>query len=84
MDSPTKTRRALGRGCRSAVVTVVLALTAAACSGESTTSAGGDADGGTRLAASILDGEATTVDGEPFDLATLAGSDLVVWFWAPW
>ncbi|WP_404385157.1 redoxin domain-containing protein [Knoellia locipacati] len=27
---------------------------------------------------------ATTVDGQPFDGASLAGQDTVLWFWAPW
>ena len=27
---------------------------------------------------------ATTLDGEPFDGATLAGAPAVLWFWAPW
>jgi thiol-disulfide isomerase/thioredoxin len=27
---------------------------------------------------------ATTVDGKPFDAATLAGKPVVVWFWAAW
>ncbi|MGW7357257.1 redoxin domain-containing protein [Streptomyces sp. NPDC054802] len=26
----------------------------------------------------------TTVDGRPFDAATLAGKPAVLWFWAPW
>ncbi|MFG3658696.1 TlpA family protein disulfide reductase [Streptomyces sp. NPDC047706] len=26
----------------------------------------------------------TTVDGRPFDAATLAGKPTVLWFWAPW
>ncbi|MHC0429323.1 redoxin domain-containing protein [Streptomyces sp. O3] len=26
----------------------------------------------------------TTVDGKPFDAATLAGKPTVLWFWAPW
>ncbi|MBV7697540.1 redoxin domain-containing protein [Streptomyces sp. TRM70350] len=26
----------------------------------------------------------TTVDGKPFDAATLAGRPTVLWFWAPW
>jgi hypothetical protein len=39
---------------------------------------------GPRLSAEVFDGEATTVDGASFDLATLASKDLVVWFWAPW
>lgn len=32
----------------------------------------------------IFDGTAMTVAGAAFDLGDLAGSDLVVWFWAPW
>jgi hypothetical protein len=34
--------------------------------------------------AAALSGTATTVDGDVFDLGTLADADLVVWFWAPW
>ncbi len=34
--------------------------------------------------AGILTGPALTVDGSQFDLASLQGKDLVVWFWAPW
>ncbi|MGH3464332.1 MAG: TlpA family protein disulfide reductase [Kribbellaceae bacterium] len=26
----------------------------------------------------------TTLDGKPFDAATLAGKPVVLWFWAPW
>lgn len=26
----------------------------------------------------------TTIDGKPFDGATLAGKPVVLWFWAPW
>jgi len=32
----------------------------------------------------ILDGTAVTVDGAAYDLNSLQGKDLVVWFWAPW
>lgn len=39
---------------------------------------------GPTLDASVLSGTATTVDGSAFDLGDLAGTDLVVWFWAPW
>ena len=28
--------------------------------------------------------EATTVDGKPFDAATMAGKPVLLWFWAPW
>ncbi len=31
-----------------------------------------------------LDFQATTVDGEAFDAATLQGRPTVLWFWAPW
>jgi hypothetical protein len=36
------------------------------------------------IATTVLFGTATQVDGTDFDLASLQGSDLVVWFWAPW
>ena len=32
----------------------------------------------------LLDVTATTVGGDPFDGASLAGSPTVLWFWAPW
>lgn len=32
----------------------------------------------------LLDFTATTVDGESFDGASLAGRPTVLWFWAPW
>jgi hypothetical protein len=32
----------------------------------------------------VFEGEAVTIDGAPFDLGELAGTDLVLWFWAPW
>lgn len=44
----------------------------------------GGADPAQRLDESVLQGEAATVDGSTLDLASLAGNDLVVWFWAPW
>lgn len=31
-----------------------------------------------------FEGQATTVSGEPFELGSLAGKDLILWFWAPW
>lgn len=34
--------------------------------------------------AGVLTGIETTVGGDTFDLAQLRGTDLVVWFWAPW
>ncbi len=32
----------------------------------------------------VLDFEATTVRGEPFDGASVAGRPVLLWFWAPW
>lgn len=47
----------------------------------------GGSDGGTEAAdPSIvdLDFQAMTVAGTSVDADTYAGSDLVIWFWAPW
>jgi hypothetical protein len=43
-----------------------------------------DAGAPQRLSPATFEGQATTVDGQPFDLAALAGQNLVIWFWAPW
>ncbi len=41
--------------------------------------------GGEEIAvAKTLKFTGTTVDGEPFDGASLAGKPAVIWFWAPW
>ena len=42
--------------------------------------------GGTDDAAEsgLLDFDARAVDGSVVDVATLAGADLAIWFWAPW
>ncbi len=63
------------------LVALALALVAAGCGGSDDTTDGGS---GETLEASVLSGEAMTVDGETFDLGSLAEKDLVVWFWAPW
>lgn len=56
------------------------ALTFAAC--------GGDDAGGTEDAAvspeELLSFRAQTVSGDEVDVSDYAGSDLVLWFWAPW
>lgn len=39
---------------------------------------------GTAVAPKALRFTGTTVDGRPFDAATLAGKPTVLWFWAPW
>lgn len=43
-----------------------------------------DAGEGTAETPELLDFTATTVGGESFDGASLAGSPTVLWFWAPW
>lgn len=66
-------------------------LLTAACGGTAEEAAAGpeaeDAEvaaAADQLAASTFDTEAVTVGGEAYDLSQLAGSDLVLWFWAPW
>ena len=43
-----------------------------------------DAGEGTAGTPELLDFTATTVGGDSFDGASLAGSPTVLWFWAPW
>ena len=33
---------------------------------------------------SVFSGEFQTLSGETFDLGSLEGQDVVLWFWAPW
>lgn len=73
---------------------MAMAMLLGACSsdeGGTDTATGGDATSGADASSDLaaidpatFDGEATTITGEPFDLATVADADLVVWFWAPW
>jgi len=35
-------------------------------------------------AAGVLGFTGETIDGEPFDAATMAGKPALLWFWAPW
>ncbi|MGF1596950.1 MAG: hypothetical protein ACFCVK_08450 [Acidimicrobiales bacterium] len=72
------------RSARLAAVLLAVAFGAAACGGDEDTSAAAAERDGPRLETSVLEGQATTVGGDPFDLGTLANADLVVWFWAPW
>lgn len=73
-----------------AAAALSIALVASACGGtdaatdEATGAGSGELAAGSALDASVLSGTATTYTGETFDLATLAGEDLIVWFWAPW
>ncbi|MCK0117940.1 redoxin family protein [Isoptericola sp. S6320L] len=41
-------------------------------------------DMATEAVPAVYDFAATTLDGEEFDGASLAGSPAVLWFWAPW
>lgn len=43
-----------------------------------------EAPAGQTAADTVLAFTATTVEGEPFDAADLAGRPVVFWFWAPW
>ncbi len=65
---------------------VAAALALAACGGGDgggdATAAGGGADSVPE--AELLSFEAETIGGETVDIGDYAGSDLVIWFWAPW
>jgi thiol-disulfide isomerase/thioredoxin len=69
-------------GVRLLPLVFTAALLAAACGGR----AGGDSTvaGSTRVAPTAALANVTTVDGTPFDLASLDGRPAVAWFWAPW
>ncbi len=75
------------------------ALALAGCGTEDDASSGGAAAAGPSASGSSAAGQdgsgssavpealrftGTTVDGKPFDAATLAGKPTVLWFWAPW
>ena len=61
------------------ITSVLIAGTvlATACGGEG-------ASGPVASAPEQLVDEFETIDGETFDLASLQGEDVVLWFWAPW
>lgn len=66
--------------------TLALALGAAACGGDdagtaapSNGSSSGRVDDG-----AVLDFRAQSVDGSTVDVDSLRGTDVVIWFWAPW
>lgn len=80
--------RFLGRSARGGglVVLAALALTLSACSstaGPAPSAAGGPGSSqGAAVTALAFTG--TTLDGTTFDAATLSGTPVVLWFWAPW
>ena len=51
---------------------------------EGTTSADGEEDATASGESSLLFGQFETLAGATFDLGTVAGEDVVLWFWAPW
>lgn len=82
---------------RSRLTSIVVAagLALAACGGGSSSdqgagtagtpdAAGDGGSSGGEASAELLSFQAETVDGTTVDLGDFAGSDLVIWFWAPW
>ncbi|MEL7157500.1 MAG: hypothetical protein AAFN30_12975 [Actinomycetota bacterium] len=73
------------RRTRAVAVLFAAALALAACGGDD---GAGDAPlaagSASVLPAETFDGTAQTLEGEAFDLGQLAGTDLILWFWAPW
>ena len=45
---------------------------------------GDEATGAANPSSADLDFQAMSVGGESVDVGAYAGSDLVIWFWAPW
>jgi hypothetical protein len=83
---------------RLATAVVAAGLLVAACGGDTNTPAdtagvGGagvqaapdaDADDDGPAATRLLDFQASSVEGSTIDVGARSGSDLVIWFWAPW
>lgn len=64
---------------------VPLAVLLGACGQDVTTSAGTpDPADSSQATPELLDFTSTTVDGDAFEGASLAGKPTVLWFWAPW
>lgn len=63
---------------------VAAALALAACGSGDGGTAAADGDTGSVPEADLLSFEAETIGGETVDVSDYAGSDLVIWFWAPW
>ncbi len=63
---------------------VLLVLFALVGCGTGSTSAGSDAAPGGSSTVSALTFTGTTLDGQQYDAATLAGKPALLWFWAPW
>jgi cytochrome oxidase Cu insertion factor (SCO1/SenC/PrrC family) len=81
--------RSGGTRRRTATLAVFVAcLLATSCGGSSdeasTAPSTTAAPAGDVLPASTFEVTATTVDGDSYDLSQLAGTDVILWFWAPW
>jgi len=66
-----------------AIVVVLMVTVLSAACGTTADSRAAEADGGA-VGAQPLDFSAATTEGRPFDGSTLAGKDVVLWFWAAW
>lgn len=69
------------------IVLAALALGLSACSspnGPAPAVTGGSGSVQGAAATAALDFTGTTLDGTTLDAATLAGTPVVLWFWAPW
>ena len=69
---------------RALIAVLAIGLAAAACGSSETVTAESGQPSGNVLPPSTFEAVATTVEGDPFELSALAGSDVVLWFWAPW
>ncbi len=79
--SPLSPRKRPFRALRPAALVVAGGLALAACGSSETTASEAPA---AEEAASVFSGEFQTLSGETFDLGSLEGQDVVLWFWAPW
>ena len=72
------------------IMLACLSVVLTACSSATTPGqAGGESTGAGKAGPAVTSGEAlefsgTTLDGESLDVSTLAGTPVVLWFWAPW
>jgi thiol-disulfide isomerase/thioredoxin len=62
---------------------IAVTLFLSACSPAVSPAPSGPA-GGPETAVTALGFRATTLEGSPFDAASLTGTPVVLWFWAPW
>jgi len=73
------------------IMLACLSVVLTACSSATTPgqAAGGGSTGAGQAGPAVTSGDAlefsgTTLDGESLDVSTLAGTPVVLWFWAPW